>query len=452
MLIKAYFSEDIAHLSYLLIGKTGIFIIDPQRDISVYFEEINQRDLPIKGILLTHPHADFISGHRELQEKYKVPVYAHAEAPYNTSFVKINEGDEIKLDHIHIHVLETPGHTPFCNSFLVTDHSRGNDPVAVFTGDTLFVGDVGRPDLFPERKEELAEKLYHSLFDKLLKLKDFVEVYPAHASGSLCGKNLSEKRATTIGYEKRFNIRLKNKNKNEFIHEILADDLPVPEHFKHCARKNLNGPTLLSQINKPQSISYDNFIHKYNKKEYTIIDIRDFNQWNHFHVPGSLSIDIDCLAFANYAGWLIPQDKEIILIHSDNNNLEKAVKSLRKIGLDQPLYYLEKGIDSLIYQGFPLKRTETFTVHEIKEKAPHEKITLLDVGPGIEQLTQNIPYQHIPASLIFSEKFIPDKNKTYVVLCEKGALASLVISFLKGKGYKKINYLIGSGKALKNIL
>ncbi|MCF6240959.1 MAG: MBL fold metallo-hydrolase, partial [Bacteroidales bacterium] len=199
MLIKAYFSEDIAHLSYLLIGKSGIFVIDPQRDIRVYEKEIKQRDLPVKGILLTHPHADFISGHREMQEKYQAPVYAHKNAPYHTPVTSIREGDKLELDHIKIDILDTPGHTPFCNSFVITDYSRGDRPVAVFTGDSLFVGDVGRPDLFPAQKEELAGKLYESIFDKLLKLNDFVAVYPAHASGSLCGKNLSEKRATTIG-------------------------------------------------------------------------------------------------------------------------------------------------------------------------------------------------------------------------------------------------------------
>ncbi len=450
MLIKAYFSEDIAHLSYLLIGKSGIYIIDPQRDIEVYEEEIKKRDLPLKGILLTHPHADFISGHRELQEKYKTPVYAHINAPYHTEIKGIKEGDELNLDHINISVLDTPGHTPFCNSFVVTDHSRGDLPVAVFTGDALFVGDVGRPDLFPELEKELAGKLYESLFDKLLKLDDFVEVYPAHASGSLCGKNLSEKRATTIGYEKKFNIRLKNKNKEDFIQEILDDNLPVPEHFKHCAGKNLNGAKLISDLSKIKTLNFEDFEEKYKNGNYTILDIRNYNDWNHFHVPGSLSIDINCLAFANYAGWLIPEDQEIILIHSSESDIKKAIKSLRKIGIDQQIYKLEKGIDSLIYQGFKMHKSFTITVDELQKNLNNKPI-LLDVRSDSKNLNVPLEYLHVPASHILAERFLPQKEKEYVVLCEKGALASLIISFLNKKGYTNLFYLLGSGKALDKV-
>ncbi len=449
MLIKAYFSEDIAHLSYLLIGKSGIFVIDPQRDIKVYEKEIKQRDLPVKGILLTHPHADFISGHREMQEKYKAPVYTHKNAPYQTQVTPIDEGDMLELDHIKIDVLNTPGHTPFCNSFVITDFSRGDRPVAVFTGDSLFVGDVGRPDLFPDQKEELAGKLYESLFEKLLKLDDFVEVYPAHASGSLCGKNLSEKRATTIGYEKLFNPRLKQKNKQNFIKEILADDLPVPEHFKYCAGKNLQGPTLLKDVNPPKPIRIEDFFEKASLPDHTLIDIRNFNQWNQFHFPQSLNIDIDCLAFANYAGWLIPQNTPILLIHSSQSDIDKAVNSLRKIGIDQEIFYLENGIESLLYEGKEMQQTKTLLPFELRKKNADDFI-LLDVRAESSEAFSKLPYLHIPASEILSGRFVPDKNKEYIVICEKGALASLILSFLQKEGYQNTSYLLGSGKALRN--
>ncbi len=452
MLIKAFFSDDIAHISYLLIGKSGIFAIDPQRDISVYEEEIKKRDLPLKGILLTHPHADFISGHREMQEKYKAPVYAHKKAPYQTGFHAVEEGDELNLDHIKIQVLDTPGHTPFCNSFLVTDFSRGNKPVAVFTGDTLFVGDAGRPDLFPEQKVELAGKLYDSLFDKLLKLDDFVEVYPAHASGSLCGKSLSEKRATTIGYEKLFNPRLQHTKKEAFIQEILADDLPVPEHFKYCAGKNLKGPALLENIPDAKAIPTEEFAKKMSTGNYTLIDIRNFNQWNQYHLPGSISIDINCLAFANYAGWIIPQEKEILLVHSSEEDIEKAVVSLRKIGIDQPVYYAENGMEGMLYHGMEIQQTTTYLPSELpKLNFKKEKTILLDVRQNKEEGKYPLAYIHQPASSILSERFLPEKNKEYIVICEKGALASLVISFLQNKGFDNISYLLGSGKTLRKV-
>ncbi len=453
MLIRAYFSEDIAHLSYTLIGKTQIFVIDPQRDIQIYLDESQNRNLPVTGILLTHPHADFISGHIELQKKTKAKVYAHKDAPYQTKIERISESDLLDFDHIKIEVLETPGHTPFCNSFVITDLSRGGKPVSVFTGDALFVGDVGRPDLFPNLKEELADLLYHSLFDKLLLLEDYVEVYPAHASGSLCGKNLSEKRSTTIGYERRYNKRLQVENKEEFINNILEDDLPVPEHFKYCASVNLKGAELVERLPETKKIDYKKFTRYHKEKKCNILDIRPHTEWINFHVPDSLSIDIDCLAFANYAGWLLSADKPILIVHSDLEQVDKAIKSLRKIGIDQQIYVLEQGVKTLVFNGFKFNQTQQFLPEYLVRKAKKlNNLIVLDVRSGVENnLCPDVEVLQIPASSIFHKQPFMDSDMTYVVVCEKGALATLVISYLEKLGHNNMAFLLGSGRALRNL-
>ena len=452
MLIKAFFSEDIAHLSYMLIGANEIYIIDPQRHIDIYLEEAKNRNLPITGVLLTHPHADFISGHIELQKTTNARIYAHYQAPYHTDFHPVKENDEILLDHIRIKVLETPGHTPFCNSFVITDLSRGDEPVSVFTGDTLFVGDVGRPDLFPEKQEELAGLLYHSLFDKLFKLPDFVEVYPAHASGSMCGKNLSEKRATTIGYEKRFNLRAKLTDKKAFVQNILDDNLPVPEHFKYCAGINLKNPELLENLAPPVQISFEKFIQINKNENPIIIDIRKHWNWVDFHLDNSLSIDVNCLSFANYAGWLIPRQRPIILIHENENDLKRAVNSLRKIGLDQQIYYLTNGIQDFIYEDFLLASTPSIRPEEVLQHP--DKYRLIDVrnNPPEAKIFNKLNYTQTGINEIFENKFDFSKDDQDVIICEKGALAAMIISFLEKNKISKPNYLLGSGRALQKFL
>ncbi len=451
MLIKAFFSEDIAHLSYMLIGENEIFVIDPQRHIQIYLEEAKKRDLPITGIMLTHPHADFISGHMELIHATEAKLYAHFQAPYQITFEKIKENDIILLDHIKIKVLETPGHTPYCTSFVVSDLSRGEEPVSVFTGDTLFVGDVGRPDLFPEIQKELAEKLYHSLFDKLLKLPEFVEVYPAHASGSMCGKKLSEKRATTIGYEKRYNNRVQIKDANKFVQNILNDNLPVPEHFKYCAKINLENPQLLESIKKPEKIDFEKFIELKKTKKPIVLDIRKHWNWVNFHLDNSLNIDLNCLSFANYAGWLLDRSQPIIMIHDNEKDLSKAISSLRKIGLDQEIYFLEKGIQEFIYHAYPLKSTRTIMPKDILNTDKYQLVDVRNNPPALE-IFSKFDYQTLTLNDLIQNQYDFSSDKEKVILCQKGALASLVISILENQKAGEFSYLLGSGTALQNLL
>ena len=231
MLIKHFFINKIAHSSYILAGSGVCAVIDPQRDIDVYVEQARALGVEITHILQTHLHADFVSGHMELAEKTGAKIYVAKSAKCTFDHVALSEGDTIKIEDIVIKVLETPGHTPEHLCFVVIDTTRGEEPGCAFVGDTLFVGDVGRPDLFPDIAEELAGKLYHSLHDKILKLPDFCEVLPAHGAGSLCGRAMGAKWRSTIGYERKYNAALQIKDKNEFIKSLTEDMPPAPDHL-----------------------------------------------------------------------------------------------------------------------------------------------------------------------------------------------------------------------------
>ena len=255
MFIQQFFVPGLAHTSYLLGGQKACAIIDPKRDVGDYIEVAKTMDLNITHILETHLHADFVSGHMDLSDMTGAKIFAPKTGRCLFDHVAVADGDTIEIEDMELKVLETPGHTPEHVSYVVTDRSRGSEPVAVFSGDTLFVGDVGRPDLFPGKGDELASKLYNSLYNKLMKLPDFCEVYPAHGAGSLCGRAMGAKRSSTIGYEKLYNSALKPQGEREFKEALLTGMPQTPDHFSRCSSINARGPALVKELSVPQALS-----------------------------------------------------------------------------------------------------------------------------------------------------------------------------------------------------
>jgi glyoxylase-like metal-dependent hydrolase (beta-lactamase superfamily II) len=236
MFVQQFFVKGIAHSSYLLGGTTTCAIVDPRRDIGIYLDAAKEMGMKITHTSRTHLHADFISGHLDLAELQEAVIYAPKSAKCQFKHKAVAEGDTFKIENMHLRVLETPGHTPEHISYVVTDTSRGSEPVAVFCGDTLFVGDVGRPDLFPGIAEQLANKLYDSLHKKLMTLPDFCEVYPAHGAGSLCGRAMGAKRTSTIGYERKYNSALQISDREAFIKSLTTNMPAAPDHFQPLQR------------------------------------------------------------------------------------------------------------------------------------------------------------------------------------------------------------------------
>ncbi len=244
------YTPGIAQCSYVLGSGGKCVVVDPVRQIEPYLEQAKAFNMEITAILETHLHADFISGHIELAEKTGATIYAPRAANCTFEHRALEDGEEFTVEDLRFTLLETPGHTPDCAIYLVADLERGSEPVLAFTGDTLLVGDVGRPDLFPSREEELAEKLFHSL-QRLKDLPDHLEVYPAHGMGSLCGQDLSAKLWSTLGIEKRYNYALQHADLPTFKEDLLTDIPTAPDHFARCSEINRQGPVLLQALVSP---------------------------------------------------------------------------------------------------------------------------------------------------------------------------------------------------------
>ncbi len=382
MYIEQFYIPKIAHSSYLLGGNESCAIIDPSRDVERYIEAAKKMNFKITHILETHLHADFVSGHLDLFERTKAKIYAPASANCKFKNQGLKEEDEFKIDHLTIRVLETPGHTPEHISYVVINESRGKEPVVLFCGDTLFVGDVGRPDLFPGRAEELARKLFYSL-KKIKTLPDFCEVLPAHGAGSLCGKAIGAKRSSTIGYEKRYNLPLKIESESEFINSLINDMPPVPDHFTRCSNINCQGPQLVHKLAKIRSLSPREFSTKAESEDYVILDCRSYSAFAGQHINNAYSIDFEG-NFPTFAGWVIPSDKNILLVLPDYISAQEVALWLYRVGLDNIYGYLEGGMFEWAKNGLPIHHLCQISAIQLKSLGKNSSGQVLDVRTKAE--------------------------------------------------------------------
>lgn len=323
MIIRQFFLPGIAHSSYLVAGDAACAVIDPSRDVGRYLSAARGMHVAITHILETHLHADFISGHLDLAEATGATIYAPRSAGCAFPHAPLSEGDEVVLENIRFSVIETAGHTPEHICYRAADTSRGKTPVALFSGDTLFVNDVGRPDLFPGRAEELAGRLYDNLHEKVLALPDECELYPAHGMGSLCGRAMAAKRSSTIGYERKYNYALTIRSRKEFIHALTSNMPAAPDHFARCSEINRAGPALLRNLSGPLPLAPGEFAEKTRRKGAVLLDVRDYPGFSGVHIPGSWNIDL-AGNFSTNAGWVIPPEKEIFLVAEDERQAKDA--------------------------------------------------------------------------------------------------------------------------------
>jgi len=336
MIIQQFFIKWLSHSSYLLGGSNTCAIIDPTRDIKCYTDAAKTMGLKITHILETHLHADFVSGHIELAKEADARIYAPKSGNCNFDHVAVGGGDEFNIEDMQITVMDIPGHTPEGVGYVVVDKSRGEEAVSIFCGDTLFVGDVGRPDLFPGRSRELASDLYSSLHEKIMGLPDFCEVYPAHGAGSLCGRSMGAKRSSTIGYERLYNPELRILDEEKFIKSLTTDMPSAPDHFSRCSEINRKGPKLLKKLPKLSSFKPKDFKKLANKKNTVVLDVRSSDSFGGQHVPGAYHIDFSG-NFVTFAGWIIPPDKDILLVVDSFEQVGEVVKWLRRVGLDDTI-------------------------------------------------------------------------------------------------------------------
>jgi len=437
--VQQFFVPGLAHSSYLLGGAATCAIIDPRRDVGIYLEAAASMGMKITHILQTHLHADFVSGHLDLAEATGAAIVMPKSANCAFPHQAVAEGDSFRIEDLEISVLETPGHTPEHITYVVRDRARGAEAVSIFCGDTLFVGDVGRPDLFPGIALELAGKLHGSLHRKLLALPPFCEVYPAHGAGSLCGRAMGAKRTSTLGYEKLYNGALQIADREKFITSLTTDMPAAPDHFSRCSDINRRGPALVRTLPTPKPLPPKHFHEKIAEANVLALDIRGYTAFSGQHVPGAYHIDMGG-NFSTFAGWVLPPDKKILLITNDGAEAAEATVLLRRVGVDQVVGYLEGGIFEWAKAGFASDHVPLLSAPELQQRITRgDGLTLVDVRSAGEFGAVHVEGAlHIPAPELRSRHQELDPNRDIALVCSTGHRSSLAASLLKRQGFTRV--------------
>jgi hydroxyacylglutathione hydrolase len=382
MFIETIRSEGLAHLSYLIGHGGKAAVIDPRRDCRIYIERALRHGARIDYIFETHRNEDYVIGSPELSGLTGARIYHGTQLDFRYGNPAA-EGDSFELGDLALKVIETPGHTFESISIAVIDRSSGNEPIGVFTGDALFVGDVGRTDFFPGRDEEVAGLLHDSIFKKLLPLGDHVILFPAHGAGSVCGESMAEREFSTLGYEKRFNPALRKKDRNAFIEHKAGERHYQPPYFKQMEKYNLNGTASpLQGLPFAAPLDANEFEAKI-KQGALILDARSPEAIGGALIPGSLGIPLGMIPA--FAGWFLPYERDIVMVLHDSAEAEKAVRYLLRLGYDRIAGFLEEGLfawetSGRRYHTIPAVHAEEL-VRRIEAK---EAFTLLDVRKSSE--------------------------------------------------------------------
>ena len=452
MHFKQFYLGCLAHASYLIGSDGKAIVVDPQRDVDQYIKEAADQNLTIEHVIETHLHADFVSGHRELAQRTGAKIYFGWKANARFEHVAVHDGDEIRVGSMKLKFLETPGHTPESISVLIFDQADSSEPKAVLTGDTMFIGDVGRPDLLGSvmSPRELAGQLYDSLHQKLLTLPDSVQVYPAHGAGSMCGRNISSETSSTIGQQRRFNYALQPMARESFI-DMMTTDLPeAPAYFSQDAQLNREGPSPLTDLPHPPELSPAE-VSKLREQGAVILDTRSADQFGNGHIPGALNIGLGG-QFATWTGTLIPLKTEIVIAAETQDHVREAQTRLARVGHENIVGFLSGGILSWHNAGLPLTNTEQISVDELDRRLK-EGVTqqLVDVRRPGEWASGHIAQAiHIPLNKLKDGVNQLNRAQDITVICAGGYRSSAATSLLEQLGFERITNVVGGMNAWKN--
>ena len=448
MYFTQLFTPGLAQCSYVIGGKSECLVVDPPRDIDRCLEAARSFGLPITGIIETHLHADFVSGHMDLAHATGAVIYAARSAQCAFEHTALTEGESFVHDTLRIELVDAPGHTPESAVILVSDLKRTEDPLLVFSGDAMLVGEVGRPDLFPDRKNELAQKLYYSL-RKLEKLEDHLELFPAHGMGSLCGRSLSAKLSSTVGVEKKYNYAFSIHPEERFVKEILTGMPEAPDHFARCSEINRQGPPLVSKLKNPAALEPLVF-QKLASEDHLVLDVRDNLAFVSAHIPGAYCIPVES-KFSTYAGWVLPPDKPLLLVGSNHAEIEDAVIKLRRVGLDLIEGYLEGGMEEWVNRGLEPNMMQSVSVHKLKERLSEKDTLFIDT-----RLKSEWDEGHIEGTVhgptpdlrfLFSDR--PD-DQPLMVFCNSSNRSILGASLLMRRGFRNVTQVLGGTTGWEN--
>ncbi len=449
MVLKQYYLGCLAHASYLIADEAAAVaaVVDPQRDVEQYLEDADRLGCRIGHVFLTHFHADFVAGHLELRERAGAAIHLGARARAEYSFSAMGDGDAVQLGEIRLTVLETPGHSPESISILVSDPDEAVDPYAVLTGDTLFIGDVGRPDLRAAlgwSAEDLAGMLYESLHEKLACLPDDTLVYPAHGAGSLCGKSLSTDTVSTIGVQRAYNYALAPMSRERFIETVTADLPDAPAYFTYDAVLNARErPTLeqtLERELRPLTLERTLALLAAGAQ---LLDTRDGAKFEGAHLKGSVNVGLGG-SYATWCGTLLDPERPIVLIAEPGRELEAATR-LGRIAFDTVAGYLAGGMEALAGEPDLIDRIERITAGSLTEQmvAPAPPL-LIDVrAPGEWEQERidsavNVPLSRFPERL----ETLP-RDREIVVYCASGYRSAIAAGLLQRDGFPRVADLVG---------
>ena len=426
-------------------------VVDPKRDIQDYLTIAREEGMQITHVFNTHLHADHVSGDQELQLATGADIYIHESAPVEYRHTALKEGDTFELGSAKIEVLHTPGHTPNSISLLVTDKARSEEPQMLLTGDLLFVGDIGRPDLpGAEILDEQVENLYQSLYVKLADYPDHLEIFPAHGEGSLCGRGMSAKKSSTLGYERRANPMLGFPSFEAFKAEVMSAFPVRPKSFSHIIQTNLQGAATLDACPIDKSLTPKQF-EEMMADGAVIIDARDSAAFGGFHIPGSINIGFE-KQLANWVGMVVNPNAEIILVVDDREDYDRMVTELHRIGYDLIFGYLSGGIMAWLMSGRAVEQLEQTSPQQLKSQLEKSKIRIIDVRTPAEWSGGRIEWaEHFPLSDILDDNFPKaEKDEELVLQCGSGYRSNIAASIMKQAGYAKVKSLAGGIFAWSN--
>jgi len=458
MIVKRFYDETLAQASYLIgCGRTGnAIVIDPTRDIDQYLRMAEAEEVAVTHVTETHIHADFVSGSRELAARTAAALYLSGEGGKDWQYAFANESgavlvrdaDRIMVGNVRIDVLHTPGHTPEHLAFLVTDTAAATEPMAIVTGDFVFVGDVGRPDLLEKAAkiqgtmEASARTLYQSL-QRFKAFPDYLQVWPGHGAGSACGKGLSAVPQSTVGYERRFNWALAVDGENEFVRQVLSGQPEPPAYFAEMKRINRDGPRVLNGFATPQWLPEVRLRDVLARKAF-VIDARPATDFAAGHVPGTINIPLN-RSFTTWAGWLTPFDEDFYLIVDDSgsdrgaHNVNEAARDLAMIGLDRFAGYFGVHAVKEWGRGSPLVTVPQLTTAELAKRQAAGDVFVIDVRGRAEWEAGHLPgVVNIPVGYLVTRLAEVPRDRPVVVQCQAGSRSAIAASVLQANGIANV--------------
>lgn len=453
MFFKQFYLESLGHASYFLGSEeTGeALVLDARRDVEAYFQEARRQGMRIRYAADTHQHNDYLSGICELPQRDDIQLLAGGRAEVAYGARPMGDGERLQMGEVAIEVMETPGHTPEHISLLVTDRSRGEEPLMLLSGGALLVGDLARPDLLggPEETRRHAGQFCHTLQEKILALPDFVQVYPTHVAGSLCGGSIGSMLSTTVGYERRMNRLLAGiASTEEFIGQCLdLEDLPaVPPYWRRMRKLNTEGPPLLGVLADPPPLQAADF-ERLRRAGAIVLDCRSPEAFS-IHIPGALNVGTGP-SFATWAGTVVPPDVPLLLVLETPSDLWEVCWQLLRIGYSLPEGWLAGGMRAWRSGGGELEALPQWTVQELSEGLAQDKaLMVLDVRQPAEWSSGHIPEAvHITGAQLPERAAELPKERPIAVICGSGYRSSVAASLLRRRGVPGVYNVLGGMSA-----